>query len=302
MASIEVLLSTYNGSQFLRTQIESVLSQRNVDLSLLIRDDGSSDDTQSIINEYQENNENVEWYQGKNIGPCKSFFDLLKNSGNSDFFAFCDQDDYWEPDKLKVAINKLSAVDSKIPALYCSNLKVVDQNLNMCRMAHSSSFNLENRYLALVDFFAVGCTMVFNKAARDMIVAHITEDCLMHDSWAFQVCNFFGKVIYDPDSYIMYRQHNNNVVGAKLNAWEALKDSISRVFDKSQQPRWRNAKALMKEFAQDFSDADLMKVKKMADYKNGFFQRVKLLFDFKIRGYNFRRDIRYRFLILIGRI
>ena len=97
---VAVLMSTYNGEKYLNEQIDSILSQSgNFELSLLVRDDGSTDETINILNKYQ-NLGKLKWYSGKNLGPGKSFIDLLYKTHGYDYYAFSDQDDVWMTGKI----------------------------------------------------------------------------------------------------------------------------------------------------------------------------------------------------------
>ena len=89
MYNVIVLMSTYNGEKYLREQLDSILHQVDVNISVLIRDDGSNDDTLKIINEYKNKFSNISLIQGRNLGPCQSFFELLYNQENSkyDFYT-----------------------------------------------------------------------------------------------------------------------------------------------------------------------------------------------------------------------
>lgn len=300
--NILVLVSTYNGERFLAEQLDSILNQQKVDVSILVRDDGSSDNTIRILEEYSSKNANLSFYQGGNVKPCMSFFDLLTHARDYDYYAFCDQDDVWDDNKLISAIEKIKDLPQNMPVLYCSNLKVVDENLDFCRIAHAHPYSTKNRYSGLVDFFAVGCTEVFNQAAADMTKAHIRTDCLMHDSWMFMICNFFGKVIYDSNAYINYRQHSNNVVGTNKDWISTLTSRIKRAADRSVQPRLKNAQIILDEFHEQLSEKDLCEITKMSNYKKNIVSWLKLLFDFKIKSNHLRSDFRYRMLILFKEI
>lgn len=296
---ILVLVSTYNGEQYLSQQLDSILNQKGVDVSILVRDDGSSDNTILVLEDYENRYQNVHYYQGTNVGPIMSFFDLLKHANGYDYYAFCDQDDVWDNDKLFCAIKMLSKEPDSIPVLYCSNLKVVDENLNFCRKAHSIKYDTSKRYAGLVDFYAVGCTEVFNQKAADVTNAHIRKDCLMHDSWVFMVCNFFGKIIYDVEAHINYRQHGHNVVGTNKDWKSKIKARVNRAADRTVQPRLKNAQVILDEFKDMLDRKDLQKVRRMSEYKKSFWDWVKLLFDFGIKSNHFGSDLRYRFLILL---
>ena len=299
---ILVLVSTYNGERYLAQQLKSILGQLGVQVSIIVRDDGSKDGTIAILEKYSSNFPNVSYYQGKNVGPCMSFFDLLRHADGFDYYAFCDQDDVWDNDKLLNAVGKLSQQPNDIPVLYCSNLKVVDESLNYCRKAHKKNFNTNNMYSGLVDFYAVGCTEVFNQKAVDITRAHVRKDCMMHDSWMFMICNFFGCVIYDHEAYINYRQHGHNVVGTNKDSWGKLKARIERATDRKVQPRLKNAMILADEFGSEFEERDFKKIAKIVNYKKGFLNWMNLLFDFSIRSSHIGSDIRYRMLLLLREI
>ena len=107
MEKILVMMSTYNGEKYIREQIDSILHQKDVKVDIVVRDDGSKDNTQNILKNYSSKYKNIKWSQGDNVGPCKSFLELLYSSGEYEYYAFADQDDYWYPNKLKAATEKM---------------------------------------------------------------------------------------------------------------------------------------------------------------------------------------------------
>ncbi|HOV15546.1 MAG TPA: glycosyltransferase, partial [Spirochaetota bacterium] len=122
---INILMSTYNGEKYLKEQLDSLLNQTYKNIKIYIRDDGSSDNTLNILKEYNKENK-INLFVGENIGFVKSFFWLIKNSDNADYYSFSDQDDVWFPGKLEKAINLLNKYDSQIPTLYFSNFDYYD--------------------------------------------------------------------------------------------------------------------------------------------------------------------------------
>src|SRR5574344_1284030 len=106
MDKVNVLLSSYNGEKYIKTLLDSVLSQENVDVDLLVRDDASSDTTIDILQSYQAKKQ-LNLLQGENMGPARSFLFLLQHSHDANYYAFADEDDFWEKEKLSVAIEKL---------------------------------------------------------------------------------------------------------------------------------------------------------------------------------------------------
>ena len=110
MERVIVLMSTYNGEKYLRNQIESLLRQVDVEIEILVRDDGSKDGTLGILEEYKNSREysgKLSYYVGPNVGPAKSFLDLIKHAPEAEYYALCDQDDTWLPDKLKIAVEAI---------------------------------------------------------------------------------------------------------------------------------------------------------------------------------------------------
>ena len=94
MKKVTILLSSYNGETYLDEQLESIEAQKDVQTRILVRDDGSTDHTCDILDQWQQKT-NLKWYCGENIGPARSFMDLLRQAGDSYYYAFSDQDDYW---------------------------------------------------------------------------------------------------------------------------------------------------------------------------------------------------------------
>ena len=126
-------MSTYNGEKYIRMQLDSILGQTYENLCLLIRDDGSTDRTVSILEEYAKRDNRITYYTGKNIGVIQSFLELLRNSSEeAGYYAFADQDDVWLPEKIGRAVEKIEAVQE--PALYCSETYLTDEELNIVKV------------------------------------------------------------------------------------------------------------------------------------------------------------------------
>ena len=222
-----VLMSTYNGEKFIREQLDSILAQQgDFSLYLLIRDDGSSDTTCKILDEYAQQYSNVLWYTGENMGSCFSFLDLVHHASEYDYYAFADQDDYWLPDKIQVAIQQ---IHNDCPFLYTSAKAIVDVNLtDLHRPDAIPKYGILNALLR--QNIASGCTMVFNKKLRDIIDScKLTERTgTYHDSWVFKLATLYGQITYDPIPHILYRQHSNNCVGALLTGRALFLDKIKK--------------------------------------------------------------------------
>lgn len=304
MQSVIVLLSTYNGEKYLSQQIDSLLSQKGVAVHILVRDDGSNDSTLSILEKYSSENTNFEYYEGKNCGPAKSFLDLIQHAGEADYYALCDQDDVWDDDKLLIAVEKLASFDSEKPALYYSNLRIVDENLKFFRLSHTSELFNPNRYSALTENLCTGCTAVFNYRAKEMISDKLPDYCTMHDTWIYMVCKLLGNTYYDSEAHISYRQHGNNVVGTYLNKnnGKIMKERFLRLFKRDLQPRYMNAISFDECFASYMNDVDRSKVLKIVHYKDSLKDRLNLLFDNEIKASSFYGNLRFKVHILWGTV
>lgn len=235
---IAVIMSTYNGSLYIEAQVKSILSQLiNCKIDVHIRDDGSSDSTLHVIKSLALQYENIHIYKGGNIGVISSFLWLVDNVAGYDYYAFCDQDDVWEPLKIVAAIGKFSEINKETPQLYCSAFECVDQDLRpIGHFTSKTDLSINN---LLIENCAPGCTMVFNAALRDtyrkLDLSNIAKRIVMHD-WFFLLlarCN--GEVLYDKNAYLLYRQHSNNVVGIKSgfvsivkNRWAQFKKERAR--------------------------------------------------------------------------
>ncbi|WP_047150872.1 glycosyltransferase family 2 protein [Aneurinibacillus tyrosinisolvens] len=233
MKKIQILLSTYNGEKYLEQQLDSLLQQIHLDIEILVRDDGSTDETLKILNRYRAH-KNIKVMSERNIGVVKSFLNLISiSSDTADYFAFCDQDDFWESDKLLRAVESLEEIPADVPAMYCSQAELVNENLEgigrMPQLTHAPSFAN-----ALVQNIATGCTVVFNHAAKQVLLRRLpnSSNIIMHDWWVYLVVSAFGNVIYDPEPRILYRQHSSNSIGAKssfIHKWVArLRQFINR--------------------------------------------------------------------------
>lgn len=216
--SVAILLCTYNGVQFLAEQLDSLELQTHQNWVLIASDDGSTDETIEVLRLYQ-----AKWPSGKltiRVGPqkgfCKNFQSLVSdNAILADFYAFCDQDDIWLPEKLARGLNALKDIFSKVPAVYGARTQLIDEEGVWIGLSPIFSLtpSFEN---ALVQSIAGGNTMVFNHAAKQAIQISSKYEIVSHDWWAYLVVTGIGgKFIYDPIPSVYYRQHKANIVGSK---------------------------------------------------------------------------------------
>jgi glycosyltransferase involved in cell wall biosynthesis len=211
-----ILMTSYNGEKFIRQQLESIFSQSFENWHLIISDDGSTDKTKEIILEYQKIwGEKIQLRNGPKKGFVENFLSLACDKNLvADFYAFCDQDDVWLPQKLEVITRQMANSSSNTePFLYCGRTIYVDEQLNP--IGKSTLFEQPPSFNnALVQSIAGGNTMVFNRASKLIIEAVGVVPTPSHDWWLYMlISGVGGRVFYDPNPLVLYRQHENSIVG-----------------------------------------------------------------------------------------
>ncbi|MFT4060242.1 MAG: glycosyltransferase family 2 protein [Legionella sp.] len=209
---VTILLATYNGETYLEEQLDSIANQTHQNCTIVASDDGSSDNTLSILKHYK-----VVIHHSPRQGFAANFLSLIaKVEDDSAYYAFADQDDVWYPNKLARAIDWLTTIPKETPALYCGRTHLVDENLRS--QGHSPLFTKTPSFPnALVQNIAGGNTMVFNSATLALLKQTLNTRIASHDWWAYLlVCGAGGQVHYDFTPYVHYRQHNANVVGSSV--------------------------------------------------------------------------------------
>lgn len=299
MKKVQVLMSTYNGEKYIKEQIVSILEQEEVEVTLLIRDDGSTDNTIKIINDIAQKNDNVSLYIGENVGPARSFMNLIENSEDVSYYAFSDQDDVWDSKKLISAINKMKDKQSE-PTLYMSALQIVDENLKDVGIKKvQGNFSFEGE---MIKNFATGCTQVFNKELCDILKEYIPNYIIMHDSWITRVCYAIGgNVIIDEQSYIKYRQHTNNVVGYKDKIIPKLKKQYEIAFKNKISMRANIAEELKKGYEERLTKETKLVIDNLINYRSNTKAKKWLLSNKKFRTTNSILNIKMDIAILLNK-
>lgn len=221
---VAILLATYQGQEYLAEQLDSFAAQTHHNWGLWVSDDGSQDDTHAILEQYKK-----AWPSGRlfiHNGPAEgfaaNFLSLTCKANISEtYYAYADQDDVWEDDKLERAVQWLQGVPAHIPALYCGRTLLVDQHNR--EIGVSPLFTKPPSFAnALMQNIGGGNTMVFNNAARALIQeAGEGIPVVTHDWWAYMlVSGCGGQVFYDAKATLRYRQHENNLVGMN-SSWSA---------------------------------------------------------------------------------
>lgn len=264
---ITVLLATFNGERFLKEQIDSLLSQTFKDFKILIRDDGSKDATNDIIESYlKEYPEKISVIKGKPTGSSLgNFFELLSACPEG-YAMLCDQDDVWCPEKIEKTFNLMREQEElfgeNTPVLVHTDAFVADKDLNVISdsfikyEALSPEFNKLNNLL--VQNNVTGCTAMINNALLKLVKKR-PQNCVMHDWWIALVACLFGKTAFLNEPLMFYRQHGNNQVGAKQASginFIIQKFKNRKDVKKNYLEAYSQAKSILKEFSSKLSDED----------------------------------------------
>lgn len=239
-AKVAILLCTYNGQEYLSEQLESFSTQAFRHWEVWASDDGSSDDTLTVLHSFQKKwgKDRLRIQFGPKKGFAANFMSLTCNTViQADFYAYSDQDDIWEVNKISRAVEWLSGVPDHIPALYFSRTRLIDADNN--EIGLSPLFTRRPSFSnALVQNIGGGNTMAYNNAARKLLCeAGCDVDLVAHDWWVYLVVSGCGgEVFYDACPEMRYRQHSDNLIGSNIN-WVARLVRLRQLF-KGNFKRW----------------------------------------------------------------
>lgn len=215
---INIVMSTYNGEQFLAEQIDSIQQQTFKDWQLLIRDDGSSDQTPEIIKSFVAQDPRIVFineHDRENFGVIKNFFTLIKHD-KADYYFFSDQDDVWLEDKLETMLAAARQYPDQLPLMVYTDLCVVDQNLQVMNqsMIRSQSHHANTELVQeLTENTVTGGVAMINHALAERW--RTLDNIIMHDWYLAVLATAIGKLVYIDQPGELYRQHDNNVLGAR---------------------------------------------------------------------------------------
>lgn len=276
---ILVLMSTYNGECYLSEQIDSVLSQEGVEVHLLIRDDGSKDSTRKILDEYSRSYTNIEVLKADNVGFVKSFSTLVNIAvsqySHFDFYAFCDQDDIWMPNKLKIACDFLSLKDDSLPNLFTSNSIFVDSDKTQLRLFHKGGIPQFRQGSILIYSTEQGCSMVFNRKAAEIYSTHSPQKT-WHDRWMYYICFYFGSVSYYHKPLFLYRIHSGNALG---NIGPQMRFASVKELRNPHSVHLEMAEEFYSSFNIELSDSYKKIIKKYLTYRKKIHSKLSLVFS-----------------------
>lgn len=302
--NVLVLMSTYNGEAYLRKQLDSILHQEKVNVHLMVRDDGSTDQTCAILAEYAEKFPNMEWQTSENVGFVRSFSILAEKALGYptpiDYYAFSDQDDIWMPNKLKTACRYLEDSDQKTPLLFSSNSLFVDDNMSVLGTFHMETPHYTKQNVMIYPT-EQGCSMVFNRSAL-VLYDENPPKYAWHDRWMCLICNFLGKSVYCQSPLFYYRIHGGNMIGKKQKFWDRIVDDVKFFFTSDA----KNSQ-MVEEFYQSFQpllgDEDREILNVFLHYKDSIRNKWKIVMSPEYqRASNWQERMRKAVLLLFNKI
>ncbi|MBR1930275.1 MAG: glycosyltransferase [Lachnospiraceae bacterium] len=319
MKKVNIILCTYNGSRYLREQIESLLNQTYDHIDIYIYDDKSTDNTMEIIKEYMEQK-----HCGKRmylielpekLGYPQCFIQALLASERADYYAFCDQDDIWMPDKIEKgvkALDELEGAAQTAPKLYFSSVAYCDEDMNFLRYSRfSEHLKKASGLVGLQELMfggdALGMTYLFNHVVREELLATYERGYTkMKDGFIKLYAASVGAVYYEKQPTAKYRRHggattNNLNPKGKL---ERYKSMIQGMFFK------RNAFELFREMVSYIQQYHMSEIKDLDNRKlislfastDSLKRRITKVFWKKRFRVVWIDEIGYRILFLIGRV
>lgn len=266
MKKIAVLMATYNGEAYLAEMLDSLAAQKNVEFCCYIHDDGSVDGTLDIIQNYIFHYPKIFFLleDDRVCGSAKENFFYLMEEVEADYYFFADQDDVWLPLKMKKTLDALTklerrSLDGAPLACFC-DMFVTDDRLNVIHKSFIQSIGrsiIHTKYSqVLIDNPAAGCTMCINRACRDKALTLQNRDNVeMHDVWCLLIAAVFGRVCTVDEPLSLYRQHENNEMGAvqeslgekiKRNSADALEGDFSSQKEDFRQQKFALAGEILK--------------------------------------------------------
>lgn len=295
-----ILLSSYNGEKYIKTQIDSILNQNGINVELVIRDDGSTDKTVEIIKSYGDQ---IRLFEGDNCGCEKSFAELLKYKSEADYYAFADQDDYWLPNKVITEINAIKDINT--PALAACNLYLCDDFLNIQGRLHSEESikqireKMKSYYLCNMH----GCVLLWNRSLHEKINISVPLDIISHDGWVNTVANAIGTTVVLDEPLIQYRVHENNVSGHASSLFERIHKAIRLYLGKNHPKRDIIAQNLLDRFesVMDLNSRGYQTIKAIACYKHSIKNKIILLRKGIIRNTPIPDRFFWELCVLLGK-
>ena len=241
-AKISVVMTTYNGEQFLEQQINSVLLQTLQPSEIIVCDDGSTDDTVKILERFSQHPGFTFYRNETRLGVVENFKKAVSFTTAGNYIALCDQDDIWLPEKLERSLSTLLQIeDPLLPSMVYSDLILIDDHNKI--ISHSVITELgHHKYRHCLETllfvnFVLGCTILMNPKMKEFFADIPNNNTYHHDAWIALIAFTFGRIAMLDHPYIKYRKHGRNVTlkggYRKRNFAKKIKDHTKAIFLKT---------------------------------------------------------------------
>lgn len=308
MKKVNIILPAYNGEKYIGEQIESILGQTYGNIDLYIRDDESRDNTKKIIDSYvgkePSGKKIIVIDNGReNWGYVKNVFETLRLSGEADYYAFCDQDDVWLPEKIEKQIEMLESKTNNSPALCFTEFNYCDSQLNYMRDSVKIPQPLELRNV-VYDFIVLNFNIMINKALRDELFQQILDyGAYPHypDFWMSQVAAGFHGLYCVPEKLVNYRRNENACSSFNQNKLLLLKWRIENILAGDET---KKIKRELKKYYECFSyslNKDDRKLMEMITKPSVIHYFQKIFYPKRFRN-TFSDEVALRFLFIMGKL
>lgn len=281
MDEVSVIMSTYNAEKNIEKQLDSIFEQQNVNVSVVIRDDKSSDNTINVITKYKKMNPDYDITLIKgttNYGYAKSFLACLKYAKRADYYAFSDQDDVWKSTKLEKLIFKAKSDNLDIPKLVYSKMQRSDINLRrLNEQIHVLTPKELNKKLVLTQTYNYGAATLINNKLRNLVIrACPIDDSVPHDLWVGILAYWFGKVYYIDEELYYWIRYSSSVTGKGTKS-SGINYRVKETLQGKSYPNV--AKDLYNNYSDLLTQEDVNFLKLLISYKKNLISKIKLLVD-----------------------
>ena len=302
---VAVLLASYNGEKYVAQQIKSILNQ-DVDnpIHLFVRDDGSTDNTVSIVNDIIKQDNRVTLIEGSNVGGVACFFALLRMAHDLPeeyaYFSLSDQDDVWDFDKIRVAINAIEKENSKEPILYCSTTRPVKQNLEPIQLK-PFTFRPFDFYNTIIQIKMPGHTHVMNRALLDIVYDADTSQIYGHDAFIVNAAKIKGRLVFDNTPHTSYRQHEGNQLGTGSNiSFRWIQSRLKRIKKGGGVQYARQIEYIYNRFGDNLTAEQNREVEEFLDSRKNFLKRLTYITRTKLYRQSNFDTLCFKLMYLFG--
>lgn len=296
-----IMLSTYNGEKFLNQQLESISNQDYIgNIVLYVRDDGSTDSTLEILKAWEDKIRIIYFYDEKKLGAAMSFWKILLDAPKSKYYAFVDQDDVWDKNKLSTAIEALSKRKNR--ALWFSNYRLIDKCGNIITDSFNSIPPILTVSSQLICGIAQGCSMVFNYELFQYCKSKNIKFIPMHDTVVFSYALAAGEVIYDNKPLFSYRAHENNVVERTGKSVTKKIKSTYNLWFKKRKEISRFAAQILIDNINDLQEKEIEFLKLLSKSNKSIIDRIRIINSDNIKSTYTRGMKSFKIRTLLGLI